>query len=221
MRVKKRLICFDLDNTLIHSSKAHIMAFQKALKKHGYNNITNKQLKSKFGVASRIYLKEFLPNASNREITSIRNLHDKYLITLSKKYVHKIRGMMGALRELKKDYRFALVTNCNKKDVDIFLKILKLNKKLFDKIIYSTEKLKPKPAPDSIKKAERLLHQKAMLMVGDTTYDIIAARKANVKCIAVTSGFHSYSKLKKEKPYAILKSVKDLPKFLKTNHHLF
>jgi phosphoglycolate phosphatase-like HAD superfamily hydrolase len=75
--------------------------------------------------------------------------------------------------------------------------------------------LKPKPAPDEIIKAEKLLKQKADYMVGDTVYDIIAARKAKVKSIGVTSGLQDYNKLKTENPHKILKSVKDLPKFLK------
>lgn len=212
---KKGLICFDLDNTLIHSTKAHLMAFQKSLKKHGYKHITNKQLKDKFGLSSRVYLKQLIPDITKKEIISIRKLHDKYLKQLSKKYVHKIRGVMGALKKIKKHYKIALVTNCNKEDTFIFLNALKIDKKIFDKIVYSTPNMKPKPAPDEILKAEHLLNLKADYMVGDSTYDIIAAKKAKVKGIGVTSGLHSRAKLKQTKPHAILKSVKDLPKFLK------
>ena len=78
-----------------------------------------------------------------------------------------------------------------------------------------TKNMRPKPAPDQIIKTEKKLKIKASFMIGDTIYDIIAARKAKVKAIAVTSGLQSKEKLKKEKPYAILKSIKYLPKYLK------
>ena len=215
MKKKKGLICFDLDNPLIHRTKAHIIAFQKSLRKHEHNNITNKQLSDKFGVSSRIYLKELIPGITAKEINSIRKLHGRYLKETSKKYAHKIRGVTNALKELKKDYKIAIVTNCTKNDVDIFMKNLDMDFSLFDKIITNTRNLRPKPAPDEIIKAEKLLKLKADYMIGDTVYDIMAAKKAGIKCIAVASGLQSKSKLKKARPYAVLKSVKDLPGFLK------
>jgi len=51
-------------------------------------------------------------------------------------------------------------------------------------------------------------------MVGDSIYDIQAARKAKVKGIAVLTGDHSRSMLKKQKPFMILNSVKGLPRKL-------
>jgi len=218
---KKRLICFDLDNTLIHSNKAQVLAFQKALKKYGYNNITNKQLNDRFGISSRIYLKELIPGITAKEINKIRKLHGFYLKETSKKYAHKIRGVTSALKELKKDYKIAIVTNCTRDDVDIFMKNLNFDINLFDIIVCNTRKLKPKPFPDEIIRAENLLKMKADYMVGDTIYDIIAARKAKIKCIAVASGLQSKSVLKKENPYIIVSSVKEIPKLIrKINHHL-
>ena len=204
-----------LDNTLIHSNKAHIIAYQKSLKKHGYKKITKKQLEEKFGVSSRVYLKELIPRITNSEIESIKKLHDRYLIKTAKMYATKIRGVIGTLKELRKTYKIAIVTNCSKKNIDILTKATKLDQRYFEVMVGNDKKMKPKPAPDEIIKAEHLLHLKADYMVGDTTYDIIAARRAKVKCIAVKSGLHSHARLKKEKPYVILKSVKDIPKFLK------
>ncbi len=215
MKKKKGLICFDLDNTLIHSNKAHIISFQKSLRHHGYTNITNKQLENRFGISSRIYLKEFIPDASSKEIDSIIRLHSKYLKQTSKKYAHKIRGVMSTLKKLKKSYLLAIVTNCSKEDVDIFFRAVNLDRRLFDRIVYSTKKMHPKPAPDEIIRAEHLLHLKADYMVGDTVYDILAAKRAKVKGIAVVSGLQSKNKLKKAKPFKILNNLTELPAFLK------
>lgn len=209
----------DLDETLINSANAHIIAYRKAIKKHGYD-VSRKKLLKKFGVPAELYIKDLIPNITDSEIESIGKLHDNYLQSTSKKYVSKIRGCLSAIKRLKKSYRLALVTNCNKRNVDLLLKGARLNPKLFDIIVYNKEHLKPKPFPDEIIKAEHLLKLKADFMVGDTTYDIIAARRAKVPCIAVLTGHHSRTKLKKEKPYAILKSIKYLPDFLDATHPL-
>ena len=49
--------------------------------------------------------------------------------------------------------------------------------------------------------------------IGDTIYDIQAAKKANVFSIGITTGYHIKSRLLKEKPDLIVKSLKDLLTF--------
>lgn len=211
---KKGVICFDLDETLIHSSRAHVMAYQQALKKHGFIGLTQEKLLSKFGVSSKIYLKQLIPEISKKDIESVRNLHAKLLIKTSKKYVSTIRGVRKSLKILSKDYILAIVTNCTSENIKILLKAARLDSSLFEVVVGNDKGIKPKPSPEEIVKAGHLLKHKADYMVGDTIYDIIAARKARVKGIAVLTGMHTRSMLKKEKPYKILKSVKDLPAFL-------
>ena len=198
---KKGLICFDLDNTLIHSNVAHIIAYKKALKKLGHPHITNQQFLDNFGRSSKVYLKELIKGITKREIEEIRALQVKYLKKTSKKYATKVRGVIGTLKKIKKHYTIAIVTNCSMENINL--------------IVGNDKSTKPKPAPDEIIKAEHLLKLKADYMVGDTVYDIIAARRAKVKSIGVTTGLQSHKKLKSEKPHKILKSVKNLPKFLK------
>ena len=51
-------------------------------------------------------------------------------------------------------------------------------------------------------------------MIGDTIYDIIAARRAGVKSIAIIGGWHTKEQLKKEQPTIILASIKQLKELL-------
>jgi len=51
-------------------------------------------------------------------------------------------------------------------------------------------------------------------MVGDSTYDIIAAHKAKVKGIAVLTGHYSKEELEGEKPFKIIKKLKGLLKII-------
>ena len=211
---KKKLICFDLDNTLAHTNKTHIKAYTHALKKHKITHLKQKQILEKFGMAAKTYLKELLPNTPIKTIHSIIKEHDKKFSYFSKKYSRPITGVKTALKTLSKNYELAIVTNCNHKIINKTLKSTGINPKLFKATIGNDDVLHPKPAPDEIYKAEKLLHLKAHYMVGDTTYDIIAGKKAKVKSIAVLTGLQDKKTLQKYKPYKILKSIKDLPTFL-------
>ena len=84
----------------------------------------------------------------------------------------------------------------------------------FDILVGSDDVAHQKPMPDEIFKAEKLAHEKASFMVGDTIYDIRAGKKANVKTVAVLTGIHNLSLLWQEKPTMVVKSVKDLPSIL-------
>ncbi len=57
------LICFDLGNTLIYSSKAHLYAFKKAFQK-----IKDKDILKVFSLESSILIKTLYPNISKNQV---------------------------------------------------------------------------------------------------------------------------------------------------------
>ena len=206
------IICFDLDGTLIDANKAHIAAFNKAFEKNGLKRVSDDKLIFLFGLVGRVLVKKLFPRLPQKEITKLIKDHDYFLVNEMSKHAKQIKGVKGTLKKLKKKHKIALVSNCKHKTILALLKGAKLDRRLFDIILGNDEVHRPKPYPDEILKAERLLHLKADYMVGDTIYDVMAGRKAKVKTIAVLTGVHSRSKLKKQKPYMILKSVNDLLK---------
>lgn len=208
------IICFDLDGTLIDANKAHVAAFNKAFEKNGLRKVSNKKLIFLFGLVGRVLVKKLFPRLSQEDVTKVIKDHDYYLVKEMSKHAKQIKGVKGTLKKLKKRYKLALVSNCKHRTILALLRGAKLERKLFDIILGNDEVHKPKPYPDEILKAERLLHLKADYMVGDTVYDIVAGRKAKVKTIAVLTGVHSKSKLKKQKPYMILSSVNNLPEVI-------
>ncbi|MCS7136123.1 MAG: HAD-IA family hydrolase [Nitrososphaerota archaeon] len=69
-----------------------------------------------------------------------------------------------------------------------------------------------KPANDLLKKALSLLgiSSDEAVYVGDTTYDIEAAKSIGVKSVAVLGGVHSENMLAEKKPDFIIKSLSEL-----------
>lgn len=211
MKKRKKLICLDLDNTIIKSDKAHIEAYNKAFVKNSMPTVKGSVLQKQFGRVGRVILKELYPKLSKQKINVILRDQHMFLIKETKKYARLIPGAKNALKKIKKHFRLALVTNCSTITMNALMQATKIDKNLFTVRIGQDQVLHPKPAPDEILKAEKLLHLGADYMVGDTPYDIIAGKKAKVRVIAVLTGNHSRKELQKQKPYKIIKSIKELP----------
>ncbi len=210
-----QLLCFDLDNTLVRSTKAHIEAFKKAFTKNKLKSKTNKEILRYFSQESSQLVRKLYPSLKEKEIQKVVKDHDTFLIKETKKYAKAIPGAKNILKKLKKNYELALVSNCKQKEIYALLKTTKIPTQYFTACIGNDQVKHPKPAPDEIAKVKQLLKLKKGYMIGDSTYDIRAGKKAGLKTIAVLTGDHSKAQLQKEKPYAILQSVRDLPSFLK------
>jgi len=214
-RKKNKLICFDLDNTLVKADKIHTIAFNKAFKKNNLPKVKSKVLRKMYGVVGKEIVKKLFPKLSEKKVNKVINDHDNFVIKETKKYAKLFFGVKKTLKKLSKSYKLALVSNCKHKEMIAVLEAVKINKKLFSVIIGNDDVKHGKPCPDEILKAEKLTHLNAEWMIGDSIYDIIAGKKSKTKTIAVTTGNHSREELKKYKPDYIISSLRKLPGILK------
>ncbi len=212
--VNKKLLCLDLDNTLILSDRAHLEAYNYSLKQFGYKKYNPFCLTQFFGMPKIEIAKILMPERSLKEQRELLRVHDNYLTTVTYRHAKKVKGVDMVLKKLKKHYTIAVVSNTVHESVMYLLKGSKLNPSYFDLILGSDEVKNSKPCPDEILKAKKLLHCKPEYMVGDSIYDLIAANKAKVKSIGVLTGHHNKKELMRYKPITVLKSIAELPKFL-------
>jgi len=214
----KPLLCLDMDNTLVYSEEANVKGYNDALKKV-LNIIQKPSLIIKLmgrphEEIVKMLIKKANKTATKEQIKEIMYLHDKFIINKYYKLTKAIPGIKKTLKELKKKYNIAAISNASYKNVIANLKGAKIPKNLFKAIVGYDQVKHSKPAPDLILKVDKILKTKASYMIGDSIYDIKAAKRAKVKAIAVLTGHYSKTSLKKEKPLIILKSVNKLPKFL-------
>lgn len=210
----KPLITFDLDNTLLNSDKAHIIAYQYALKKLNLKVLNDKNIYIHFGKPKSDVAKAISNSNDKNIIKQIMKYHDKYLWNKSYKLSKIISNVEETLEYLKKKYELAVISNCSHKSIIKLLKGAGLNKKYFDIIIGDDDVNHPKPWPDELFLAEKLAKENAIYHVGDSIYDIKAAKKAKIKSIAILSGHYKREQLKKEKPFKIIKYIKELKHIL-------
>tara|TARA_Y100000310_G_scaffold331897_1_gene406406 strand:- start:773 stop:1459 length:687 start_codon:yes stop_codon:yes gene_type:complete len=208
------ILCFDMDNTLVYGERMHIEAFKHSFKKNKLPIPTKKELLKYFSLPAHVMIKQMYPGLTDKQVDKVVKGHDQQLLKETVKYTKVVPGAKAALKKLKKHYKIAVLSNCKHITIKKVLKQNNIDAKMFDLIIGNDDVKKGKPAPDEIFKAEKLLHVKKGYMVGDSIYDIQAANKAGLKGIAVLTGNHTKTMLKKEKPWKILNSVKDLPDLL-------
>lgn len=208
------VICFDMDNTLLHSDKVHIVAFAKAFKKNKLPKVSSRMLKSYFGLVGVVMVRKIFPDISGSKIEKVVADHDRFVIYDTAKYARLVRGTKRALKLLKLHYKMALLSNVKHIEIIALLKAVGIDINMFDVVIGNDEIKNPKPAPDAVLMAMRKVGAKRGYMVGDTIYDVRAGKAAGVKTVSVLTGDQSRSMLKKEDPDFILKSVADLPKLL-------
>src|SRR3990167_5954201 len=68
-----QLLCFDLDNTLIDSSKTHILSYNAAFKKMNLPKKSAKEINSLLGMQKKEMIRILQPNIKN--IKKIADLH--------------------------------------------------------------------------------------------------------------------------------------------------
>ena len=210
----KKLICFDMDNTLVYSDKAHVEAFNNALVDLGFSRVPYMAMARHFGKPKEEAIRAFSGTDSVNMINKINNLHDKYLYSKTKRYCRKTEFAGMVIRTLRKDYFVAVLSNCNHKNMEFILDAAGYDLNLFDLIIGNDDVERSKPYPDEILKAQKLLDVDAEFMVGDSIYDVIAAHKAKVKAISILTGLYSREVLEKERPYKIIKDLRGLLKII-------
>ena len=146
--------------------------------------------------------------------TVVSKIHSRASVKESYKY-ELIEGTVETLEILSKKYKLGIITSGGRHSTESFIKKYRLEK--FISYIISAEDcrfIKPHPMPlqELAKRAEVPIS--ACLMVGDTVFDIMCARRAGAYSAAVKTGFDSDWFLRKFHADVTLDSVKELPGIL-------
>jgi len=203
----KKVIIFDLDGVIIDSSD-----IQKQALFESYRIVGGKR---------KISFEEFIMHSGD----SLENIFQKMELPLemldhyrriSCEQISKINifnGMDNLLAKIRAEFLCALCTGKERKRV---LEILdkKEIKNYFNIIICSDDVNNPKPNPESINLILKELgcKKESSVMIGDAKNDILCAKSAGIKSIAVTWGCFEKSELIKQEPDVIAEDISELYK---------
>jgi HAD superfamily hydrolase (TIGR01509 family) len=202
-----KAVIFDLDGTLINSLPYHFLAFKDMLLEHGIR-IDDRHLRKIIGMSSSDILKELKRKhglgGSVQDLREERRYH--YFKFLGNRDI-TFPGVKRMLRELRLTHKTAvatgssLVTFTHSTDKDF--------QGSFDAIVTINDVKRGKPHPDQLLLAAKRMRVKPKdcVMVSDSLYDGIAAGRAGMRFIGVTSGYTSRKELESAGAVAVIRSA--------------
>ncbi|MGB3401487.1 MAG: HAD-IA family hydrolase [Microcoleaceae cyanobacterium] len=202
----KNVILFDFDGTLADTFEALVNITNRLAEEYGYppvnqseidqlKNLSSWQIIKKSGIS--IFQLPFLLRRIRSE------LHNQL------EYIEIFPGIKDALFQLKNNgYSLYVLTSNSTENVNIFMQENQILE-LFSGIYSSSNLFGKHRKIRAILKQERIKPHQAVY-VGDETRDIMAAKKANIKAIAVSWGFNNSEVLSHHNPDVLIHSPEQL-----------
>ncbi len=206
----------DFDGTIIDSMGDIYRILTELTRKYNLAEIEPPILGELSGRPLREILRAKNPTVNPSLVRRIEEeLFDRYteICKDERRLFPKVRETLEALRS--KGVRLAVVSTTPRKPLEYNLECSHLEGN-FEVVLAREDVERPKPAPDGILKALRLLgvERGEVIFVGDSPVDIIAGRAAGVRTVAVLTGLCPRARLEAEKPDAIIVDISYLPDYL-------
>lgn len=208
-----KVVIFDIDGTLVDSVDLHAQAWKEAFRHFGYDFDLG-EIRHQIGKGSDKLIPHFLPP---KEVDHIAGDLDKFRSKLWKSnYLPKVKPFPKVRelfqRILQDGKRIVLASSAKGDELETYKKIARIHD-LIEKETSSDDVENSKPDPDIIHAAMRKLgdvdpHE--VVMVGDTPYDVSAAKKAGVATVGLLCGGFPEAELRDAGTIAIYHDPADL-----------
>lgn len=184
-------VILDVDGTLVDSNLAHAQAWAEVLQAAGYNDVSVEGLWRLIGMGSDKLLPTAIgvdkdsPEGKRLSAERKRVFKERYLPGLQ-----PTRGARALLARLRQDgQQLVVATSAEAEELKALLAVCGATD-LAGSATDSSEVEQSKPDPDVVQVALRKLGlpAAAVVMLGDTPYDIQSAQAAGVGIIALRSG---------------------------------
>jgi HAD superfamily hydrolase (TIGR01509 family) len=180
---------FDVDGTLVDSSYVHTVAWWEALRQHGHD-IPMSRVHRAIGLGTAELLDHLLgaqrdPGADEAMDGAHQALYAAWWPTL--------RPLPGARRLLRacaeRGWTVVLATSASAREAEVLRRVLDADDAITH-VVDADAVAAAKPAPDLVEQAVEQAGVTAgrAVFVGDTAWDVHAARRAGVPCLGVLTG---------------------------------
>ena len=210
-------VIFDWDGTLADTMPVVVFSFQKVLRGIGCV-VSDEFLVRRIGIGARNMFKDALQlNDIAFDESMIDGLMEKKTIIQSELFgeIELFDGATELLDSLRFKLKIGLATMSNRPVIDRLLRMKGLDG-FFDFVITADEVKKPKPDPEIFLDCASKMGcpPENCVVFEDSVFGVVAARSANMRCIAIPSGAYTKAELEKEKPDLIVDSLNETKKIL-------
>jgi len=183
-----RTVLFDLDGTLIDSVRLILDSYHHTLATHGLPPRSDEEWLA--GVGTPLTAQFAAWRDDPETLQALIATYREYNLKHHDRMVTVYPGVVEAVRALKEDgIATGLVTSKNRAGALRGLTLVQLEA-LMDVLVCADEVENPKPHPEPVEKAVRLLSAdpRATVYVGDSVHDMLSGRAAGVRTAAVLWG---------------------------------
>ena len=204
-------VLFDIDGTLVDSNEQHVDAWAVAFRAAGHPQELD-AIRMQIGKGGDLLVPTLLPDASKEEQKAIADAHGAHFKSAYLDHVRPFPGAHDLLAKTKaRGFKVALASSAKREELDHYAALLAA-KPLIAATTSIDDVGTSKPAPDIFGCAIEKLGVDAAdaLAIGDTPYDVEAARGAGIATIGLTSGPFSERQMRDAGAIAIFADVADL-----------
>lgn len=182
-------VIFDMDGVLADTGPVHYKSWKMLAEEIGVN-FDREFFEETFGQQSIPITRKLVgEKPSRKKVEKWSDLKEKYYREMVKDKLEPLPGVISLLKKLKKEgFKLAVGSSGPPENVELLLKSLDI-KHYFDVIITAADVSETKPAPNVfLKAAEKIdLKPENCLVIEDAPVGIEAAKRANIKTIALTT----------------------------------
>lgn len=211
-----KAVIFDFDQVIVKSGEKHLRAFLTTLRKHGYK-VRREEIIKRFGKTADQILKEVFPDWSRRKVEKfLREKERAYREIIEEEGIRTVEGVNGLMEFLAKKKVKVAICSASFRD-NIMAPLRKTGLRKYFKVIISAESVKKhKPNPDPLLKTAELLKERPenCIYIGDSIFEMQAAKKAKMLAIGILTGFHSERELEENGADHVCKDFEELKQLL-------
>lgn len=203
-----KAILFDIDGTLVDSNEAHVKAWQRAFRSENFE-ISQAAIREQIGKGGDNLVPSLLPELPDDVRDRLSQAEGDIYRRDYLPYVLPFFGAKEILRAAADaGQQVILASSASRPEIDHYVDLLEA-RSLLSGTTSKDDVGHSKPCPDIFAAALERSGCAAdeAIVVGDTPYDIDAARSAGLSTLAVLSGGFSKERLKSAGPVAIYKDV--------------
>jgi phosphoglycolate phosphatase len=208
-----RAVVFDLDGTLIDSSRDIAAAVNHALTQAALPSLALERVKSFVGDGARVLMRR-ASGFDEHDARLAPLLADflEYYAAHAATFSRAMPGAVATLEVLEARFPLALATNKPRRTTELVLEALALARH-FRVVVAGGDAPRPKPSAEPLCfiAKELGLEPSELVMVGDGPQDVLAGRAAGARTVAVRGGMAEDERLLAAAPDVVIASLLELP----------
>jgi HAD superfamily hydrolase (TIGR01549 family) len=204
---------FDLDGTLIDSVYLHVLAWHEALEKAG-KRLSVWRIHRRVGMSGGLLVNALVRETGGAITREEAALLQKWHAEAFLKFMPQVRPLPGAVELLNclaaLGVPYAIATGGIREYADVSLRLLGLRPEV--PVITRNEVRRAKPDPDVFLAAAARLGERTndSIVVGDSVWDLLAARRARALGVGLLSGGYGQEELERAGAYRTYEDPLDL-----------